>query len=68
MAAGSEQIVQAMNYITEISESSASSAQEISAATEEQLASMEEVSTSAKVLTHMAVELQQIIEKFKVEK
>ena len=68
MAAGSEQIVQAMNFIIQTSESSASAVQEVSASTEEQLASMEEVSSSATALTQMAVELQQIIGKFKIEK
>lgn len=66
MAAGSEQMVQSMKYITEIGETAASNSQEVSAATEEQLATMQEITSSAVSLSKMAEDLQELIGKFKV--
>jgi methyl-accepting chemotaxis protein len=66
MAAGTEQMVQSMNHITEIGEKTSSSSQEVSAATEEQLATMEEITSSAISLSKMAEDLQDLIGKFKV--
>ncbi|GKU76379.1 methyl-accepting chemotaxis protein [Paenibacillus sp. L3-i20] len=66
MAAGAEQIVQSMKFITGISETTGTGAQEVSAETENQLSSMEKVSSSARELSEMAEQLQITIEKFKV--
>jgi methyl-accepting chemotaxis protein len=40
--------------------------QEVSAATEEQLASMQEIAASAASLSYMAEELQESVRKFKI--
>ncbi|MFD0590311.1 methyl-accepting chemotaxis protein [Paenibacillus sp. GCM10027627] len=66
MAVGTEQIVHSMSFITGISSSTGSMAQEVSGETDKQLSSMEEVSDSARSLSHMASQLQLTIEKFKV--
>lgn len=66
MATGSEIVVQSIKYITEIGEIAASSSQEVSAATEEQLATIEEVTASAVSLSAMAEDLQELIRKFQV--
>jgi methyl-accepting chemotaxis protein len=55
-----------MNHITEIGEKTSSSNQKVSAATEEQLATMEEITSSAISLSKMAEDLQDLIGKFKV--
>ncbi|MBH5319881.1 methyl-accepting chemotaxis protein [Paenibacillus sp. GSMTC-2017] len=66
MAAGAEQIVHAMKFITGISEATGTGAEQVSAETENQLSSMEEISSSARTLSQMAEHLQQTLEKFKV--
>jgi methyl-accepting chemotaxis protein len=52
--------------VKDVSEGSAEKSQTISGATEEQLASMEEVSSSSQALASLADELQKIISQFKV--
>jgi methyl-accepting chemotaxis protein len=66
MAFGTVQVVESINMIEKVSEETASGTQNISVATEEQLASMEEISASASALSIMAEELQMLIRKFKV--
>jgi methyl-accepting chemotaxis protein len=53
-------------YIQLIAEISSSGTQNVSAATEEQLAVMEEISASASSLSNLAEDLQKLIGKFKV--
>ncbi|WP_047153825.1 methyl-accepting chemotaxis protein [Aneurinibacillus tyrosinisolvens] len=66
MAAGTEQVVHSIELISEIAKQAATGTQNVSAASEEQLASMEEISLSASSLSHMAEELQTRIGKFKI--
>lgn len=66
MAAGAEQAVQSMKFITELSANSASSTQSLSISTEEQLASMHKITSSAKYLTKMADDLQGLIRRFTI--
>lgn len=63
---GAEHVVQLINGIEEITVHSTKDIQEVSAATEEQLASMQEIAASASSLSHMAEELQDSIKKFKI--
>ncbi|MNF15976.1 Methyl-accepting chemotaxis protein McpA [compost metagenome] len=55
-----------MSEISLIAEESSSGVHNVSAAAEEQLASMEEIAASAGALSKMAEELQEQINKFKV--
>lgn len=63
---GADQILQSERTLAEIAEKAASGTQNVAASTEEQLASMEEISASAESLAHLAVDLQEQIEFFKV--
>ncbi|GED67852.1 hypothetical protein BRE01_15540 [Brevibacillus reuszeri] len=65
-AAHSEQVVDAIRQVSEVSAVTADGTQNVSAATEEQLAAMEEISSSATALSKMAEELQNMIGRFKV--
>lgn len=66
MAAGVEHVVKAMNVISTAAEQSVSGTQTVSAATEEQVASMEEITASSTYLYKMAETLQLLVSKFKV--
>jgi methyl-accepting chemotaxis protein len=66
MAAGAEQLVQAMSIVSSAAVTTASGTQEVSAGAEEQLASMSEVSASARSLSELAERLQSQIERFKL--
>ena len=66
MVAESQRIVTASEQINQISSKSAGEAQSVSAATEEQLASMEEIASSSQALAQLAQDLQQEVAKFKV--
>ena len=66
MIAESQRIVTASEQINQISSKSAGEAQSVSAATEEQLASMEEIASSSQALAQLAQDLQQEVAKFKV--
>ncbi|WP_141500870.1 methyl-accepting chemotaxis protein [Paenibacillus luteus] len=63
---GTTQVVKAIKDISHVSQSTAAGAQTVSAATEQQLASMEDISSSSSHLTRMAVELQAVVDKFKL--
>lgn len=65
--AGADHIVQLVKGIEEISGKTTGESQDVSAATEEQLASMQEISASASSLAHLAEELQDSIKKFKID-
>jgi methyl-accepting chemotaxis protein len=66
MANGSQQIVSSIKDIDQMSKKTAEEAETVSAATEEQAASMQEIVTSSQSLAHMAEELQAAVNKFKV--
>ncbi|MBO8164248.1 MAG: HAMP domain-containing protein [Brevibacillus sp.] len=66
MAASMDEIVQSITFIREVAKETAAGTQNVSASTEEQLASMEEISSSALALSKMSEELQKIIAKFRV--
>ncbi|MDR3588851.1 MAG: methyl-accepting chemotaxis protein [Negativicutes bacterium] len=66
MAGGSQQIVGSVKKIDDLSKKSAGESQSVSAATEQQLASMEEIATSSEVLGKLAQDLQAAVAKFRV--
>lgn len=66
ISVGIDQVLQSEQTLAEIAEEAASGTQNVAASTEEQLASMEEISASAESLAHLAVDLQEQIEFFKV--
>ncbi|MDF2930508.1 MAG: methyl-accepting chemotaxis sensory transducer, partial [Anaerospora sp.] len=66
IAAGSGQIVNSVNEINELSKTASAEAQTVSAATEEQAASMEEVASASQSLSHLAVNLQDDVSKFRI--
>ena len=63
---GSQEIVSSIQEIDKISRGAAGQPQTVSAATEEQSASMEEIASASHYLTEMAEKLQTIVLKFKV--
>ena len=66
MTAGVSQVLQSEDLLAEIAEEAASGTQNVAASTEEQLASMEEITAASDSLAHLAENLQQQIEFFKV--
>lgn len=67
IAKKSEEVTNTVNNMTNIAKHTSEHTMSVGAATEETLASMEEVSSSATALTTMAEELQELIRRFKVE-
>lgn len=63
---GTKESVDSVNNIKNISSNIADETQTISAAAEEQLASVEEIASSSKLLSQMSEELRWIIAKFKI--
>jgi methyl-accepting chemotaxis protein len=66
LANGSKQIMDFVGDVNEITEINAAASQESSAATQEQLANMEEVTASATTLAQLSEELQGRVSRFKV--
>lgn len=66
MASGSQQVVASVKEIDRISKDNVGQTQTVSAATEEQSASMEEIASASHGLAKMAQDLQNIISRFKV--
>jgi methyl-accepting chemotaxis protein len=66
MAQGAEQVVETVGIIEEVAIKTQAQSQDVSAATEEQLASMQEIAASATSLANMAEELQDSINRFKI--
>jgi methyl-accepting chemotaxis protein len=66
MGAESQQMVLIINQIDRISKKTAGETQTVSAATEEQYASMQEIANSSQGLSKMAEELQHSISKFRI--
>lgn len=67
MSAGAEEVAASVHEISNISRSTSDAFQDVTAATQQQLASMEEISASSNELSRMAGNLQQKIERFKLE-
>lgn len=66
ISAGTMQVVEAIEEISVVSQTTSSEAQMVSSATEQQLAAMQEISSSSMYLSDMAGELQSIVDKFKI--
>ncbi|WP_081949344.1 methyl-accepting chemotaxis protein [Paenibacillus durus] len=66
ISAGTGHVVQAFKGISAVAHTTASGTQEVSAAAEEQLASMEEMSSSFHAVTHMAEGMQELVSRFRV--
>ncbi|MGZ4107077.1 MAG: methyl-accepting chemotaxis protein [Tumebacillaceae bacterium] len=66
MTASSQQVAHAVDEVTRIARDSAVNAQTVAASSEEQLASMEEITSSSTALSQLAHELQEMIGKFQV--
>ncbi|WP_203363559.1 methyl-accepting chemotaxis protein [Bacillus sp. REN10] len=66
LAEGTQHVSQSIVTVNGIAETAAANTQNISAATEEQLASMQEISASSTALANMAEELQDLVVQFKV--
>jgi methyl-accepting chemotaxis protein len=66
ISANTEQAICSIALISEAAENNAFGTHNISAATQEQLASVEEVSSSVSFLANMMEELQQLVNKFKI--
>lgn len=67
MARGTVGVVDIMSDIAHISDEAASNTESISAAAEQQLASIEEIASSTADLSQMAEELRQLVGRFQVE-
>lgn len=66
LAASSDHILNAINIVDEVAAAAVTGTEEVSSATEEQLASMEEIAASSHALSEVAEELKLLIGNFKV--
>lgn len=66
MASNIEQMNTSIDEIAQMAENNSKNTTEISAASEEQLATMEEVTSSATTLATMAEQLQMLVSRFKI--
>ncbi|WP_110955808.1 methyl-accepting chemotaxis protein [Anaerosinus massiliensis] len=66
LVTGSQHIVDAVQTIDGLSKTSSDEAQSVSAATQQQLASMEEITSSSEALAKMAQDLQTAVTKFRL--
>ncbi|HWR06253.1 methyl-accepting chemotaxis protein [Sporomusa sp.] len=66
MTIGSQKIVSSVTRIDSLSKKAAGEAQTVSAATEEQSATMEEIASSSQSLAHLATDLQEAVRRFRV--
>ncbi len=64
--ASSDQIVNLIDSVASITEATASSSEEVAAAAEEQSAVIQNLAISAQESSNMAVNMEKIVEKFKV--
>ncbi|WP_025680376.1 methyl-accepting chemotaxis protein [Paenibacillus massiliensis] len=67
LMAGSQQIHATVDQLALIAKDTSGHAQTVAAASEEQLASMQQVASSSAALSHLAQELQQLTARFKVD-
>lgn len=63
---GSEKIVQSVQLLLDVADQATEGTHSVSAASEEQLATMEEIAASAAYLSNLSEELQVLIDRFKV--
>ncbi len=61
-----EDVISILNNLTAIAEENAASTQEVSAASEEQSASIHEIANSSESLSHLAQEMIELVDKFKI--
>ena len=66
MSQGSEKIVASVHTVSNLSEAAMGEAQTVSAATEEQSASMEEIASSSRALANLAQDLQEAVNRFRL--
>lgn len=66
ISSGSQQVVASIGKIDILSQKSAGDAQNVSAATEEQSASMQEIASSSNALSNLAQDLQAVVAKFRI--
>lgn len=66
MATGANNVDSLMHHVHEVAEQSSSSIQDVVASTEQQLATMEEISASSTMLAKMAEDLQEVIIRFRI--
>lgn len=66
MAINGQHIVGSVKQIDELSKKASGEAQTVSAATQEQSASMEEIASSSQALAHLAMDLREAVSKFQV--
>ena len=66
MAASAQEVSASVMNITALSKDSSMLSQGVAAATEEQLASMEEISSASTSMSKMAMDLQELVSKFKI--
>ncbi|KQO18442.1 hypothetical protein [Paenibacillus sp. Leaf72] len=66
MSASTVEVVQAIQFFSEVSERNAAGTESISASIEEQVASIEEIASSAEELAHLAQNLQTLVVRFKI--
>jgi methyl-accepting chemotaxis protein len=67
MAAGSDEVAEAMDGIASISQENSAAAEEVTAAAEEMNDQVEEVTAAAQSLAEMALSLQEVVDRFKLE-
>ncbi|WP_110928712.1 methyl-accepting chemotaxis protein [Bacillus massiliglaciei] len=66
VSAGVHEVALTVKDITHISKETSMHSQSVAAATEEQLASMQEITSSANALTNIAVDLNELMNRFKI--
>lgn len=66
MASGIQEVATTVTDVSDTSQNTSGHAQNVAASAEEQLASMEEITSASQSLSAMAIQLQQLMEKFKV--
>jgi|GEM_PF-2867304 methyl-accepting chemotaxis protein len=64
MAIGSQQIVGSVSRIDDLSKTTTEESQTVSAATQEQSVSMEEIASSSQSLANLAMDLREVVSKF----
>ncbi|MDQ0298931.1 methyl-accepting chemotaxis protein [Salibacterium salarium] len=68
ISSSSDEVTAAFREMTKITEETSSSAQNVAAGSEQQLASMEEIDSAAQSLSKMATDLQEVVNRFKLNK
>ena len=66
MSANSSEVTQAIESIASVSEENSAAIEEVSASAEEMTAQVEEVTASAQSLAELAVDLQKVVNRFKL--